>query len=187
MELHWGAGCQIYVTPVSPKEVCVALISRDSHLRLDKALAQFPGLYARLGGASRTTSERGPVTTNCRLRRVWRARVTLVGDTSGSVDAITGQRLCQAFYQPIALADSLAAGSLPRYQVALHRLARRPSLMAKCMLAMDQRTWLRQRTLQALAAKPGIFRKMLSMHVGVVSPIEFAASGWALAWQMLIY
>jgi 2-polyprenyl-6-methoxyphenol hydroxylase-like FAD-dependent oxidoreductase len=41
MELHWGHGCQIYVTPVSPSEVCVALVSRDPHLRLEQALQGF--------------------------------------------------------------------------------------------------------------------------------------------------
>ena len=29
MEIHWGDGCQVYITPVSPEEVCVVLISRD--------------------------------------------------------------------------------------------------------------------------------------------------------------
>jgi 2-polyprenyl-6-methoxyphenol hydroxylase-like FAD-dependent oxidoreductase len=48
MELHWGAGCQIYVTPIGPREVCAALISRNPRLRLDEALAQFPQLAARL-------------------------------------------------------------------------------------------------------------------------------------------
>jgi flavin-dependent dehydrogenase len=186
MELHWGAGCQIYVTPVSHEEVCVALISRDSHLRLDKALEQFPELRARLAGACRTTSERGAVTANCRLRRVWRDRVALVGDASGSVDAITGEGLCQSFRQAIALADSLAMGTLAHYQAVHRSLAKRPTLMANCMLALDQRTGLRRRALQALAAQPGIFRNMLSMHVGVLSPVELAASGCALAWRMLI-
>lgn len=186
MELHWGAGCQIYVTPVSPEEVCVALISRDSHLRLDRALEQFPELRARLRGACPTTSERGAVTANCRLRRVWRGRVALVGDASGSVDAITGEGLCQSFRQAMALADSLASGTLAHYQSVHRSLAKRPTLMANCMLALDQRTGLRRRALQALAAQPGIFRDMLSMHVGRLSPLEFAASGCTLAWRMLI-
>src|ERR1700688_4356600 len=34
MELHWGRRGEIYVTPVSKDQVCVALISRDPKLRL---------------------------------------------------------------------------------------------------------------------------------------------------------
>ena len=42
MEIHWGAHCQVYVTPVSPHEVCIALISRDPHHRIDGVLDGFP-------------------------------------------------------------------------------------------------------------------------------------------------
>src|ERR1700722_8143088 len=185
MEPHWGAGCQIYVTPVAPDKVCAALISRDSHLRLDEALAQFPKLSARLAGARRDATERGALTANCSLQRVYRGCVALVGDASGSVDAITGEGLCLSFYQAIALADSLASGSLAAYQVEHRRLARRPTVMSRCMLAMDRHAWLRTRVLRALASEPRIFRKMLAMHVGALSPRDLAANSWALAWQML--
>jgi flavin-dependent dehydrogenase len=167
MELHWGASCQIYVTPIGPGEVCAALISRDPHLRLDEALAQFPELAARLRGASAATTERGAVTANCTLPRVHRGNVALVGDASGSVDAITGEGLCLAFHQAIALADSLASCDLARYQVAHRRLARRPTLMSKLMLGMDRRAWLREPAFRAMAAEPRIFQTLLSFHLCV--------------------
>ena len=125
------------------------------------------------------------MTANCSLRRVYRGRVALLGDASGSVDAVTGEGLCLAFHQAIALADSLASGELGSYQAAHRRLARRPMLMSNLMLAMDRRAWLQERVLRALAAEPQLFRKMLSMHVGALSPLDFAASGCALAWEML--
>jgi len=165
MELHWGAGCQIYVTPIGPQQVCAALISRNPHLRLDEALAQFPQLAARLAGAPRATTERGAVTANRRLPRVYRGNVALVGDASGSVDAITGEGLCLSFQQAIALADSLVSGDLARYQAAHRRLARRPTLMSKLMLSMDRRTWLRQRAFRAMAFEPRIFQRLLSFHL----------------------
>jgi flavin-dependent dehydrogenase len=167
MELHWGAGCQIYVTPIGPQEVCAALISRNPRLRLDAALAQFPQLAARLNGVPHATTERGAVTANRRLHRVYRGNVALIGDASGSVDAITGEGLCLAFHQAIALADSLASGDLANYQAAHRRLARRPTLMAKLMLAMDRRTWLRTPAFRAMAAEPRIFQTLLSFHLCV--------------------
>jgi menaquinone-9 beta-reductase len=165
MELHWGAGCQIYVTPIGAREVCAALISRDRRLRLDEALAQFPQLAARLAGAPRATTERGAVTANRSLPRVYRGNVALIGDASGSVDAITGEGLCLAFHQAIALAESLASGDLARYQAAHRRLARRPTLMSRLMLTMDRRTWLRKPAFRAMAFEPRIFQTLLSFHL----------------------
>jgi flavin-dependent dehydrogenase len=167
MELHWGAGCQIYVTPIGPREVCAALISRDPHLRLDAALGQFPELAARLAGAPHANTERGAITANCTLPRVYRGNVALIGDASGSVDAITGEGLCLSFHQAIALADSLASGDLAGYQAAHRRLARRPTLMSKLMLSMGRRTWLRTPAFRAMAFEPRIFQALLSFHLCV--------------------
>ncbi len=52
VEIYWGAGCQIYVTPVGRGEVGVALLSPNSKLRVAEALGQFPGLAARLAAAN---------------------------------------------------------------------------------------------------------------------------------------
>jgi flavin-dependent dehydrogenase len=132
---------------------------------LDEALAQFPQLAARLAGAPHATTERGAVTANCRLPRVSRGNVALIGDASGSVDAITGEGLCLSFHQAIALADSLASGDLARYQAAHRRLARRPTLMSRLMLTMDRRTWLRKPAFRAMAFEPRIFQRLLSFHL----------------------
>ncbi len=168
MELHWGAGCQIYLTPIGPQEVCAALISRDPHLRLEEALSQFPQLAARLRGAPPLTAERGAVTANCTLPRVYRGNVALVGDASGSVDAITGEGLCLAFHPgDRASRSSLASGGLASYQVAHRRLARRPTMMSKLMLGMDRRGWLRKPAFRAMAAEPRIFQTLLSFHLCV--------------------
>ena len=97
MELHWGRDCQVYVTPVSGEEVCVALISSTRKLRLEDGLAQFPELCSRLENAEPGSTERGAITVTRRLRRVYRDRTVLVGDASGGVDAITGEGLCLSF------------------------------------------------------------------------------------------
>jgi flavin-dependent dehydrogenase len=165
MELHWGTGCQIYITPIGPQEVCVALLSRDPHLRLQDALRQFPQLAARLAEVPHVTTERGAVTASHRLPHVYRRNVALIGDASGSVDAITGEGLCLSFHQAIALANSLASGDLAPYQAAHRRLARRPTLMSKLMLTMDRRTWLRGPAFRALAFEPRIFQTLLSFHL----------------------
>jgi menaquinone-9 beta-reductase len=173
VEIYWGSGAQIYVTPIGPQEVCVAVISRDSHLRLEHALPQHPQLFERLKTAPVNTAERGAVSATRRLARVYRNRVVLVGDASGSVDAITGEGLRLGFEQAMALAHALDAGDLSTYAAAHRRLARRPAFMGALMLSLDRSAWLRRRVLRALADDPAIFSAQLEMHVGGASGADF--------------
>jgi flavin-dependent dehydrogenase len=185
VEIYWGDGCQVYVTPVAPDEVCIAVISRDPKVRVNEALRQFPAILSKLEGAPKNSVERGSMTASRRLRRVARGNVALVGDASGSVDAITGEGLCLGFRQALALADALEREDLALYESAHRRLARRPGFMADFMLTMDRSRWLRGRALPALASHPDLFGSLLAMHVGAARPQAFAASCLALGWRIL--
>jgi flavin-dependent dehydrogenase len=187
MELHWGRDCQVYVTPVSREEVCVALISSSPklRLRLKDALGEFPELRARLEDAELASSERGAITVTRRLRRVYRGGAVLVGDASGGVDAITGEGLCLTFRQAALLGDCLASGDLARYQRGHRRLIRRPALMARVMLFMARHSRLRQRTMQVFQSSPRSFAGMLAMHVGEGSARHLISNGIALGWELL--
>lgn len=180
-----SARCQIYVTAVAADEICVALISRDPHLRLDTALPNFPGLVARLRGAEQTSAERGAISSTRRLRRVYQGNISLVGDASGAVDAITGEGLCLSFRQAAVLAEVFATGNLERYQQEHRKLARRPLLMARLMLTLDWKTPFRQRVMRAFGSDPRLFARMLAMHVGALSPTDFATNGLSLGWRLL--
>jgi len=185
MEIHWSQDCQFYVTPVSANEVCLVLMSHDPHLRIDTALELFPQLQGRVSGASPSSLERGAVTAISSYRRVTRNNIALLGDASGSVDAITGEGLCLAFRQAALLASSIAEGSLARYQQGHSALARRPTFMADFMLLMDRRARLRDRVLRTLSAQPRLFADLLAMHVGERSPLEIARTGVQLGWGLL--
>jgi len=166
MEIYWGPGCQIYVTPVDAREVCVALVSRTPDLRLDEALnRRFPVLRSRLPPGCAASRERGAVTGNVSLRAVTRGNVALIGDASGSVDAIAGEGICLSFRQAEVLASAMAKGDLSIYERAHPRLALRPRLMAKTMLQLDRGQLVREWALRALSASPWIFRKLLEVHV----------------------
>ena len=185
MEVHWGDACQLYVTPVGDHEVCVVLISRDPRQRLADVLPCFPEAAQRLACAEPLNPERGGVTVSRRLRAVARGNVALVGDASGSVDAVTGEGLCLLFQQSLALADALAAGDLRGYEAAHRRIGRRPGFMSDMMLLLDRRRLLRGRTIRAMAAEPRLFAGLLAMHVGACSAFDFFANGLALGWRML--
>jgi flavin-dependent dehydrogenase len=186
MELHWGPKCQIYVTPISTDEICMALVSRDPHLRLDAALSAFPEINSLLGGAEQSSVERGAITSTRKLSQVYRGRVALVGDASGAVDSITGEGLCLTFRQAEVLAQCLADGNMRRYQQQHTKLSRRPAMMARLLLALDWKSSLRQRVMRAFNADPRLFGRIVAMHVGTLSPLEFAANGLSLGWRMML-
>lgn len=184
MEVYWGRTCQGYATAVGRDQVCVALASHDPAFRLDEGLAALPELNERVLGAEMLSSERGALTGNRRLNRVWRRNVALVGDASGTVDVITGEGLGLAFSQAKVLAECLEAGSLRRYQTERDRLALRPLLMARLMLTLDGRPGLQRRVLQVFQHRPELFRRLLALHVGVLSP-RLALDGLSLGWGLL--
>jgi flavin-dependent dehydrogenase len=166
VEVYWGEGCQIYVTPVGEEEVGVALISRTPELRLERALElYFPALNRRLAGVSASSRERGAITATVRLKSVTRGNVALIGDASGSVDAITGEGICLSFRQAEALASAMANGNLAEYERVHPRLALRPNIMAQAMLLLDRGSAIRQLALSAMSAQPWVFRHLLAVHV----------------------
>jgi 2-polyprenyl-6-methoxyphenol hydroxylase-like FAD-dependent oxidoreductase len=185
VEVYWTKHGQLYVTPVGPEEVCVAFISRDSKLRLEDAFAVFPQIYARLKGADLITREQGAVSVTRALRSVYRGSSVLVGEASGSVDAITGDGLSMAFQQAHALAEAFVNDDLTQYQHAHRRIERLPRMMANLMLLMDRRQWLRARSLRALEASPNLFTRMLAVHTGELPLLgigmeETLSFGWRL-------
>ena len=187
VELHWGKNCQIVITPVGPQEVCLALVSDHAQLRVAEALQQFPAILKRLKGAAASTEERGAISAMCSLRKVCRGRYALVGDASGSVDAITGKGLCLAFQQALFLAEALTKDDLRQYQAAHRRLTRVPTLMSRLMLSMDRHIWLRERALRLLIAEPMLFSRLLAAHVGALSPLDFGLpTALRIGWRIIV-
>jgi len=184
-EIHWGEEAQAYVTAVGAQEICVVLILNKPDSRFGEALQRFPKLCSRLKGAGQVSPERGAVTGMFNLNHVWRGNVALIGDASGSVDAITGEGLSLSFKQAVALADALAASDLKRYQKAHRRLFRRPRLMGQMLLLLDRRNGLRERTMRALEAAPQLFERMLAYHVGETRPLQLATAGAVFGWRFL--
>jgi flavin-dependent dehydrogenase len=184
VEIHWGDGCQVSITPIAADGIGVAVLSSDPRLRVRDALAQFPALASRIREMPETSIERGGITASRQLRRVERENIALTGDASGSVDAITAEGLCLSFQQALALADALESGDLGRYEAAHRRLAMRPRFMADFTLTMGSRA-LRRRALPAMASRPEVFGGLLAMHVGAGRPADFAAQCLRLGWRML--
>jgi flavin-dependent dehydrogenase len=176
----------MYVTPIGREEVCVAFIARKRPRSFESALHDFPQLRERLAGAVTTTTVKGAPTVTRTLRRVARGNVALIGEASGSSDAITGEGLAMGFRQANALADAIVAGDLSLYQRAHRKIATLPHTMARAMLLMDHNAWIRTQALRAFAAKPYLFQQLLSVHVGAVKPADLGIAGALnIGWNLL--
>ena len=191
VEVHWGGSGQAYVTPVSAREICVAGVVRDPHCRLTTLLGEVPELRGKIGGVVGLDSERGSVTLTRRLRRVARGRVALVGDASGSADAITGEGLGLSFRQALLLAECVDSGGsdadgLARYNLLHPGTVKLAQTMARVMLLMDGSKIFRDRAIGMLAGRPEIFERLLGLHLGEESIGRFvAAKGVEVAWRLL--
>jgi flavin-dependent dehydrogenase len=186
VEIYWGPRSQMYVTPIAPEQICVALISRTRCNSFQSGLDDFPALRARLAGAVPVTPARGALTVTRRLRSVTAGNVALVGEASGSCDAITGEGLAMGFRQAIAVAAAISSGNLESYETAHREIAALPHMMARAMLLMDGSRIVREHALRAFAAKPEIFQRLLSLHVGGLAPSTFGVAGaLSVGWQVL--
>lgn len=186
VEVYWNRFCQLYVTPLAGEAVGVALLADNPRLRMVDALEGFPQLRRRLENAAALTREQGGLSVSRHLPQVCRGRVALVGDASGSVDAITGDGLSLAFQQALALRDALCGHALHRYQPAHRRIVRWPRCIAGLLLAMSDWTWFRRRVFNAFGADPQLFPQLLGIETGEVSPVDFGVSGAAaLVWNFL--
>ena len=187
VEIYWSDCGQMYITPVGPDEVCIALITRNPQLRFDEALRFFPAVADRLRGAAAGTREQGAVTPTRKLRRICRNHIALIGEASGSVDAITGEGLSMSFQQAVALAEAMKKGNLGRYQAAHRKIARLPRAMSSLMLTMDENHRFRNRVFRAFAAEPSFFSKLLAVHTGAISPVSFGMTrAVSLGWHLLV-
>jgi flavin-dependent dehydrogenase len=186
VEVYWGERCQIYVTPTGPDEICVAVLTSDPQMRVERALQQFPVVARRLGEARRSSEETGRQTVLEYPRSVAHGTVALVGDASFTVDGITGHGMSLAFQQALQLGDALAAEDLARYRVAHYELVQGPMRMAQLLLLLDRQAWLRRKALRMFAANPKLFSRMISSHANCPKPAPIRASEmFDLGWQVL--
>ena len=186
MEIYWGKRTQAYVTAVSKDEICIVTMAEKAQdTNFAYALDNWPELRAKLAHAELSSKERGAISAVHSLRNVYRGNVALVGDASGSVDAITGVGLGLAFSQAIALADGMKHGNLTEYQRVHRKLAKRPTRMGNLMVLLGRHASIRQRSIKALAGNPEIFEAFLAIHAGYSAVPRILATGARMGWEFL--
>ena len=187
VEVYWGRGYQITVAPIAPEELCVAVTSRVPGLRFRDALDGVPALASRLRNFPGLGRLRGARAASRRLRHVYRDRLALVGDASGSVDPLTGEGIGLSFKQAAALVEAITRNDLQTYQTAHDRIGKAPRLMSRLVLTMDAHPIFRRRALSIMASEPSLFSRLLQFNVGKLALSEVGV-GPALkfGWRMLV-
>ena len=166
VEVYWSNHGQAYVTPISPSEICVAFVTRKRIVSPEQALRNFPALERHLVAAKPSAPARGSITLGRSLHRVVSGNVALIGDASGSVDAITGEGLALGFRQATVLAPALQRNNLASYQQVHRRIQLLPTLMSNSMLLMDRSPRVRDRALNIFQRNPRLFERLLQIHIG---------------------
>jgi menaquinone-9 beta-reductase len=180
VEVYWTNHAQAYITPVSPHEVCVAFIASKKFSSIQQALTLFPALQSHLASAPASDNPRGSITLSRKLRRVTSGNIALIGDASGSVDAVTGEGLALCFRQALALASAIKAEDLAQYERVHRKIHRMPHLMSRAMLLMDRSPIIRTKALKTLQHRPDLFSHLLQLHIGD-APLRLLGNGGILA------
>jgi 2-polyprenyl-6-methoxyphenol hydroxylase-like FAD-dependent oxidoreductase len=185
VEVHWCDRCQAYVTPVGPKEICIALIGSKTGLRFTDLPALFPDLGRRLAGATPTNSTRGAISVSTPVapRDPREARADRRCFRFGRRNH--GRRTRAGVPAGDDLAEALSKDDLTIYQAAHRRIGRMPRLMSRLMLGLGGRAGMRRRALRALSCRPRTFNRLLAVHVGALQPSAAALDVVGFAWGML--
>jgi flavin-dependent dehydrogenase len=186
VEIYWGRLTQTYVTPIGREEVCIVVMAKRAvDASFDSVLRDCPELKRRVCGAGLASRERGAITQMHSLRAVHSGNVVLVGDASGSVDALTGEGLRLAFRQAITLAKAMERDDLPSYGRAQREQARKPAFMGDLLLALARNDKLRTRSICTLAKRPQLFTRLLAVHTGQAALSDWLSTGAQLGWRFL--
>lgn len=185
VEVHFHAEGEAYVTPVSRREVNVAVLWRPGAGVRGSPLPRFVagggGLAERLRGSQPSGSPEGRGPLRARVPKPARDGLLLLGDAAGYVDAITGEgvglslrksRLLTRHLVPLLRrsGDQLPAQLLGPYIHASRRLERAHLQLTHALLWLRRAPWLLERVIAALAHDPALFTHLLEANQGAASP-----------------
>jgi menaquinone-9 beta-reductase len=166
VEVYSGLDSQAFITPVSERKVCVALIGERPSFDFKYLNDRFPTLAQKLIIATGVGEILGGVSQSTRLEKVVKENIVLIGDASFSIDSITGDGLSLAFCQAIALANAFNSDDILSYNRMHRSLIRMPVVMEKILLFMSRHKKIRRSAIKALNRDKQILDNLLSIHTG---------------------
>jgi flavin-dependent dehydrogenase len=153
IEVHWAPRAEVYVTPLAPDLVGVAILGAP-RTDFDETIRAVPALEARLHGIPSSTGSKGAGALRQQASAPSRGRVLLVGDASGYVDAITGEGLRLGFDQARAAVAAATGGA--GYDGEWRRVTRDFRVLTSGLVAAATSP-LRAAIVPAASALPGVY------------------------------
>lgn len=162
VEVHWLRSAEVYVTPVAPDCVGVAVLG-ERPLDHAAAIAAVPELADRLRGAP-TTSRllgAGPLRQSASGRV--RGRALLVGDAAGYVDALTGEGLRIGFAEAAAAVAAIVHDDVAGYEREWRTITRSYRQLTTGLVWAAAHPLLRARIVPLAAAMPWAFTRIVGV------------------------
>ncbi|MGI8927361.1 MAG: NAD(P)/FAD-dependent oxidoreductase [Tepidiformaceae bacterium] len=179
VDVHFGRGRELYVTPVAAGVANVALLTRRAGMRVfagarRPAFESLLATHPRFAGGFELLDEplaAGPFWRHC--SRPSRANFLLVGDAAGFHDGISGEGMSAALLSARAAASALdsylASGSFEpfrRYDARRLAITRNSNLLARLSLFLGRDPRLARLAIANLARQPHTFARLLAVNAG---------------------
>lgn len=188
VEIHFGDGLEIYVTPVGGRTANVAMLLRRSAMRrfaghLDEAFQSVLRDHPRvLPGADIVDAPVAAGPFPARSARAWRANLVLVGDAAGFFDAISGEGMSTTLVSARACATAIDAyldagdsAAFEGYDRARRSLVRNSDLLAGLSLVLSSRPALARHAVRNLMRRPETFERLASVSAGEMGLLSLRA------------
>lgn len=130
VEVYWSEFGELYVTPVAPELVNIAILSWQP-FTFDEAMNWFPAVSAKLKDVTWDDTASGVSPLAHRGRSLNRGRILLAGDAAGFLDAMTGEGNALALQSGIAVADVIAENSIDTYPARWRKITWRYWVMTE--------------------------------------------------------
>ncbi len=182
VEVRFGRGQEVYLTPLAEGRVNVAVLVRDraaggAQAILERALRSDATLGARLG--ERITEPEARRLGSTAPRTVAEEATILVGDACGGIDPILGCGVTLALESGIlaaqaarAIVDGDTSGRVEhRYVEALARRTRARRRLAAFLLALSEHGGLARGTIGLARLVPGLVDALVGVAAGGTHPV----------------
>lgn len=164
VEVHWTTDAEVYVTPVGPDLVGIAVLGQRNLSY--SAVLQATAAGQRLAGALPVSELRGAGPLLQPTSRRVSGRALLVGDAAGYVDALTGEGIRLGLAQAQAAVSAIVAGDPDRYEKDWQRITRDYRLLTSALLAAARRPRIRSGIVPLACRLPRLYGAIVDRLAG---------------------
>jgi 2-polyprenyl-6-methoxyphenol hydroxylase-like FAD-dependent oxidoreductase len=176
--VHFRKSHEVYVTPVGDRETNVAVPLDGTEARslggdLTSAFLGYVSGLPEVEDASLADAPRVAGPFPAEPGAAWRHNLVLAGDAAGFHDAVTGEGISLALRASRLVASAVESyletgnsSAFQHYDRGWRDLRRPSTLLADFILFLRRRPALARRAIRNLAARPGVFSRLVALNGG---------------------